>query len=80
MYAQMENFIRKKEILIKIKILGIKKFVSEMNSSIDWLVRRLEAGERRVNKLEVSYSIIQNYPSKTQRGKKELQVKKTQMT
>lgn len=37
---------------MKIKVLGIKKMVSEMNSSIDWLIRRLEAAVGRINKLE----------------------------
>lgn len=37
---------------MKIKVLGIKKMVSEMNNSIDWLIRRLEAAVGRINKLE----------------------------
>ena len=55
MHAQMENFIREKEILrkIQIKILEIKKkMISEMGNSIDWLISRIETVEGRINKLE----------------------------
>ena len=77
--AQVENFIRKEEML-RFKSWELNTMVSEMNNSIDWLVTRLEAAGGRINKLDVSYGISQNYPKKTQRGKKELQTKKTQKT
>lgn len=50
--AQMENFIRDKEYWWKLKSWELKKMVSEMNNSIDWLIRRLEAAVGRINILE----------------------------
>lgn len=54
MNAQMENFIREKAILRKrkIKILKIKKIISDTDNSFDWLISRIERADRRFNKLE----------------------------